>query len=145
MVEGKCIYCKKIKELNEEHAFPKALLQTCSIMDKRAPEWVIHKLCVGCNGKLSRLDDILVTKGPIAFIWNRIKSEWDSDNVNDDRVAMFYNASTYGLRPVNLFYPDPLYGGLIILHEETGGKNVQFLSNPFGTCSGSADSLDPIC
>ena len=22
MVEGKCIYCREIKELNEEHAFP---------------------------------------------------------------------------------------------------------------------------
>ena len=126
MVKGKCIYCKKIKELNEEHAFPKALLQTCTVMDKCAPEWVIHKLCVGCNGKLSRLDDILVTKGPMAFIWKRIKSEWDSDDVNDDRVSMFYNASTYGIRPLNLFYPDPLYGGLIILHEETGSRTSSF-------------------
>ena len=132
MVEGKCIYCKKIKELNEEHAFPKALLQKCTVLDRCAPEWVIYKLCVECNGKLSRLDDIPVTKGPMAFIWKRIKSEWDPDNVNDDRDSVFYNASTYGIRPMNLFYPDPLYGGLIILHEETGARTSNFYPTLLG-------------
>ena len=132
MEKGICIYCKMDKELNEEHAFPKALLQTCTVMDKCAPEWVIHKLCEGCNGRLSKLDDILVTKGPMAFIWKRIKSEWDSDNVNDDQVSVFYNASTYGIRPMNLFYPDPLYGGLIILHEETGSRTSRFYPTLLG-------------
>ena len=132
MVEGKCIYCRKIKELNKEHAFPKTLLQKCTVLDKCAPEWVIHKLCVECNGKLSKLDDILATKGPMAFIWKRIKSEWDPDNMSDDRDSVFYNAGTYGIRPMNLVYPDPLYGGLIILHEETVTRTSSFFPTLLG-------------
>ena len=36
MKKGKCIYCKKEKDLNEEHAFPKRLLQ------KGVCEWKIE-------------------------------------------------------------------------------------------------------
>ena len=69
MVEGKCIYCKKIKKLNEEHAFPKSLLHNCAPLNARAPEWTIEKLCEDCNRALGILDDTIVTKSPMAFIW----------------------------------------------------------------------------
>ena len=122
MVEGKCIYCKKVKKLNEEHAFPKALLQKRTALDKRTPEWIIYKLCEECNGKLGKLDEILVTKGPMAFIWRIIKSEWNADNVCNSQNAAFYNEKKYGILPVRLVYPDPLYDNLTILHEETDSR-----------------------
>ena len=122
MVEGKCIYCKKVKKLNEEHAFPKALLQKRTALDKRTPEWIIYKLCEECNGKLGKLDEILVTKGPMAFIWRIIKSEWNADNVCNSQNAAFYNEKKYGILPVRLMYPDPLYENLIILHEEIDSR-----------------------
>lgn len=122
MVKDKCIYCERVKVLNKEHAFPKALLQKCTALNKRAPEWVINKLCVECNGKLGKLDDILVTKGPMAFLWRIIRSEWTADNVCNSQNAAFYNQNTYGILPVRLIYPDPLYDNLTILHEESDSR-----------------------
>lgn len=122
MVEGKCIYCKKIKKLNEEHAFPKSLLHNCAPLNKCAPEWVIHKLCVECNGsQLGKLDDILATKSLMAFIWRIVKNQWKAENNNESQNATFYDAKGYnGILPVRLFYPDQLYDNLIILNEEMG-------------------------
>ena len=48
MTQGKCIYCKEVKPLNGEHAFPKALLHNCVQLKACAPEWIIEKLCDGC-------------------------------------------------------------------------------------------------
>ena len=127
MVEGKCIYCRKIKELNKEHAFPKTLLQKCTVLDKCAPEWVIHKLCVECNGsRLGKLDDILATTSPMGFIWRIIKNEWQADKKRYPQNPSYYNAKTSGLLPVRLFYPDYLYDNLIILHEEVGTSTPDF-------------------
>ncbi|MDE0187333.1 MAG: hypothetical protein OXP71_17990 [Candidatus Poribacteria bacterium] len=132
MVEDRCIYCKRVKALNKEHAFPKALLHKCAALNECAPEWIIKKLCVECNGKLGKLDDILVTKGPMAFVWKIIKAELNPENRSSDSDSVFYNAGTYGINPVNLFYPDSLYGNLIILHEEVGTKAAGFYPTLLG-------------
>lgn len=122
MVKDRCIYCKRVKDLNKEHAFPQALLQKCTALDRGAPEWIINKLCVECNGKLGKLDDILVTNGPMAFLWRIIRNEWKADNVCNSQNAAFYNQNKYGILPVRLIYPDPLYDNLTILHEETDSR-----------------------
>ena len=121
MVEGKCIYCKNVKGLNEEHAFPKSLLHNCAPLNACTPEWIIEKLCEDCNRALGKLDDTLVTKSPMGFIWRIIKSEWQAEKNCKPENSTFYSAKGYnGILPVSLFWPDHLYGNLIILHEENG-------------------------
>lgn len=134
MVEGKCIYCKEIKELNEEHAFPQFLLQKCAPLNKCAPEWVIRKLCVECNGsKLGKLDDTLATKSPMGFIWRIIKSEWQAGENCKSQNTTFYNARGFdGILPVRLFYPDCFYDNLIVLHEEMGTSTPDFFPTLLG-------------
>ena len=71
MIKGGCIYCKKEKDLNREHAFPKSLLQ------KGAPEWIIDKhLCKTCNSNLGKLDAVLSRRSHIAFVWDRMSSQF---------------------------------------------------------------------
>ena len=127
MTQGKCIYCNEVKPLNKEHAFPKALLHNCVQLKARAPEWIIEKLCEDCNNRRSGiLDKTLVTKSPMAVVWRIIKSEWEEDSNCKSQDAAFYNAKGYGIRPVNLFYPDELYDNLIMLHEEMGTSVPEF-------------------
>ncbi len=130
MAEGICIYCKKDKGLNKEHAFPNSLLQKCAPLSKCAPEWIIEKLCEDCNNAtLGKLDKVLVTRSPIAFIWRAIKTEWMTDKIekqNKSQDSSFYNAKAYGIDPVRLFYPDPLYENRIVLHEELGASAHNF-------------------
>ena len=133
MVEGKCIYCKKIKKLNEEHAFPKSLLHNCAPLNARAPEWTIEKLCEDCNRALGILDDTIVTKSPMAFIWRIIKSEWQTGENCKSQNTTFYNAKGYdGILPVRLFYPDYFYDNLIVLHEEMGTSAPGFFPTLLG-------------
>ena len=68
----------------------------------------------------------------MAFVWKIIKGELHPDNGSSDRDSVFYNAGTYGIKPVNLFYPDSLYGNLIILHEEVGTKAPGFYPTLLG-------------
>ena len=123
MVKGKCIYCKEVKPLNKEHAFPKSLLHNCVQLKARAPEWIIEKLCMDCNNSgLGILDQTLMRKSPIAVISRILKNEWEVDSTCKSEDTTFYNAKGYGIRPVNLIYPDHLYGNLIMLHEEMGAS-----------------------
>ena len=110
MIKGKCIYCKQEKNLNREHAFPKSLLQ------KDAPGWVINKhLCNDCNSHLGKLDAVLSQKSPIAYVWDRVKDEF---GVNDQSLSSsIYHNRSVGVNPLRVFFPDPLYDDLIILHE----------------------------
>ena len=122
MVKGKCIYCKEVKPLNKEHAFPEALLHNCVQLKKRAPEWIIEKLCEDCNNSgLGILDQTLIRKSPLAVISRILKNEWEADSNCKSEDTSFYNAKGYDkIRPVNLIYPDHLYDNLIMLHEEIG-------------------------
>ena len=115
-----CIYCKK-EGKSKEYAFPSSLLHKCIPLNKSAPEWIIQHLCEDCNNALGKLDNILATRSSMAFIWRKIKNEWKSnqtDNKSGPLASSFYNAKAHGINPVRLFYPDPLYGNLIVLHEE---------------------------
>ena len=133
MVQGKCIYCKKVKGINEEHAFPKSLLHNCAPLNACAPEWIIEKLCEDCNRALGKLDDTLVTKSPMGFIWRIIKSEWQTEKKRNSENVTFYSAKGYnGILPVGLFWPDHLYGNLIILHEEMGTSAPGFYPTLLG-------------
>lgn len=110
MFKGKCIYCKKEKILSREHAFPKSLLQ------KDAPGWVIDKhLCKNCNSDLGKLDVVLSQKSHIAYVWNRVKDELGVNS--KDLFSSIYYKRSVGVNPLRVFFPDPLYDDLIILHE----------------------------
>ena len=110
MKKGKCIYCKKEKDLNEEHAFPKHLLQ------KGVCEWVIDKhLCVTCNSRLAKLDASLIKEPTIAFTSDRIQDELG--NKTQTLHSSIYHKKAVGINPVRLFTVDPLYGNRILLHE----------------------------
>ena len=110
MFKGKCIYCKKEKILSREHAFPKSLLQ------KDAPGWVIDKhLCKDCNSDLGKLDVVLSQKSHIAYVWNRVKDELGVNS--KDLFSSIYYKRSVGVNPLRVFFPDPLYDDLIILHE----------------------------
>ena len=129
MVKGKCIYCKEDKVLNKEHAFLKSLLHKCVPLGKSAPEWIIERLCEDCNNnRLGKLDKILATKSAMAFIWRVIKNEWKPEVKSQD--SAFYNAKAHGMYPVRLFSPNPLYGNLIVLHQETGTSTSSFYPTP---------------
>ncbi len=110
MVNNKCIYCKKQNNLTREHAFPKALLQ------KNIPGWVIDKhLCAKCNSVLGKLDAVLAKKSPIAFTWDRIEDELG--NKTETAHSSIYHKKACGIYPIRLFFPDPHYENLIVLHE----------------------------
>ena len=112
MKKGKCIYCKKYKNLNREHAFPKSLLQ------KGAPGWTIKKhVCVACNSKLAQLDAVLIKKSPLAFVWDRIQDELG--NKTQTPHSSIYHKKAGGINPLRQFLPDPHYENYIILHETT--------------------------
>ncbi len=103
MRKGKCIYCNQEKELNEEHAFPRSLLQIA----EGSPEWIIDRhLCEECNGKLSKLDKILTMRGPIGHTWSLIKSELGQENENQQSLR--YNQNCYGLKPDRMMVPEPV-------------------------------------
>ena len=122
MMKRKCIYCKEVKPLNKEHAFPKSLLHNCVQLKARAPEWIIEKLCEDCNNRrLGILDQTLIRVSPLAVISRILKNEWETDSNCKSEDTSFYNAKGYDkIRPVNLIYPDHLYDNLIMLHEEIG-------------------------
>ena len=110
MKKGECIYCKKDKDLNEEHVFPKCLLQT------GVHEWIIDRhLCGKCNSDLGKLDAILGKKSPLAFIWYRIQDELD--NQTHTPHSSISHKRTFGINPVRQFVPDPLYENRIVLHD----------------------------
>ncbi len=110
MIKGKCIYCKKEKDLNREHAFPKSLLQ------KGTPEWIIDKhLCEVCNSNLGKLDVVLSKRSPLAYISERLQ---DGLEPKDKTLhSSIYNKRAAGVNPVRLFLPNPVYDDHIILHE----------------------------
>ena len=110
MIKGKCIYCKKKKDLNREHAFPKSLLQ------ESAPGWIINKhLCETCNSDLGKLDVVLSKRSHIAFVWDRLQRELGSraESIHDS----IYHKRTSGIDPIRLFLPNPVYDNHIALHE----------------------------
>ena len=112
MKKGKCIYCKKYKNLNREHAFPKSLLQ------KGTPGWTIKKhVCVACNSRLAQLDAVLIKKSPLAFVWDRIQDELG--NKTQTPHSSIYHKKAGGINPLRQFLPDPHYENYIILHETT--------------------------
>ena len=112
MKNGKCIYCKQEKDLNREHAFPKSLLQ------EGVPGWIIDKhICEKFNGDLGRLDAVLATRSPLAFTWDRIRDELG--NRTQSPHSSIYRKRAVGINPLSLFFPDPNYDNLIVLHEAT--------------------------
>lgn len=116
MINNKCIYCKKQNEFNKEHAFPKSLL------DKRLfgteHEWIIDKhLCTKCNSNLSKLDVALTKRAPLAFVWNQIQNELG--NTTQTLHSSIYHKRAAGINPLGLFFPDPYYDNLIVLHESS--------------------------
>ena len=131
-MKTQCIYCKK-EETSKEHAFPEGLLHKCAPLDKYAPNWIIRQVCKGCNSSLGKLDEILATKSSMAVIWRRIKNEWElnkTDKKSESQAFSFYNAKAHGMNPVRLLYPDPLYGNLVALHEDTGTSAPGFHPTP---------------
>lgn len=117
MQNVRCIYCKKEKKLNKEHAFPESLLDKRLLGTKH--EWIIDKhVCVECNTFLgNELDGILVNASPIGFIQHQIESELG--NRNRDQHTTFYNSQKFqSIHPVRLFFSDPIYNDLIVLHEQ---------------------------
>ena len=110
MKKGRCIYCKTDKDLNEEHAFPKCLLQ------KGVRAWIIDKhLCATCNSRLAELDAILKKEPTIAFTLDRIQDELG--NKTQKLHSSIYHKKAVGVNPVRLFAIDPLYYNHILLHE----------------------------
>ena len=110
MINGKCIYCKEVKDLNREHAFPKSLLQ------KDAPGWVIDKhLCQTCNSELAKLDVVLSRRSPLAYLWERVQS-----GLGDETKALrssIFGERIDGINPVRLFLSNPVYDDHILLHD----------------------------
>ena len=130
MIKGKCIYCKEEKDLSREHAFPKSLLK------KGTPGWVIDKhLCRTCNSRLAKLDVVLSRKSHMAYVWDQIQNELRGKTKNQH--STIYNKKAVGISPVGLFFPDPLYDNLIILHEpDTENSGIS-------TCINSMTALHP--
>ena len=120
MKKGKCIYCKKYKNLNREHAFPKSLLQ------KGTLGWTIKKyVCADCNSRLAHLDAVLIKKSPLAFVWDRIQDELG--NTTQKPHSSISRKRAGGINPVRQFVPDPLYDNRIVLHDivtENGSTSV---------------------
>ena len=109
-MKGRCIYCKKEKALNREHAFPQSLLQ------KGAPGWIINNhLCTTCNSNLGKLDVVLSKRSHIAFVWDQLQRELGSgaESIHDS----IYHKPAAGVNPVGLFLANPVYDNYIVLHE----------------------------
>ncbi len=120
MINDKCIYCKKQNDFNREHAFPKSLLdgQLCGTKH----EWIIDKhLCTKCNSNLSKLDVTLTKKSPLAFIWDQIQNELG--NTTQTLHSSIYRKRAAGVNPLGLFFPDPHYDNLIVMHEATTARS----------------------
>ena len=116
MINDKCIYCKKQNDFNKEHAFPESLL------DKRligtVHEWIIDRhLCAKCNSHLGKLDAVLAKRSPLAFIWEQIQNELG--NTTQTLHSSIYRKAAGGINPLGLFFPDPHYDNLIVMHEAT--------------------------
>ena len=110
MKKRKCIYCKKYKNLNREHAFPKSLLQ------KATPGWTLKQhVCATCNSRLAQLDAVLIKKSPLAFVWDRIQDELG--NTTQTPHSSIYHKKASGINPIRQFVPDPHYENHIVLHE----------------------------
>lgn len=103
MRKGKCIYCNKERELNREHGFPRFLLHN------DAPGWTIYKhVCVECNAKLGKLDEILASRGPIGHTWNQIKGE--SGEETKEKQSYRYERKVHQIEPERMLVPDPILG-----------------------------------
>ncbi|MYB96169.1 tetratricopeptide repeat protein [Candidatus Poribacteria bacterium] len=110
MIKGKCIYCKEVKDLNEEHAFPDSLRQ------KGIAKWVIRKhLCTDCNSQLGKLDVVLSRRSPLAYLWERVQSGLGNET-NALRSSIF-GKRIDGINPVRLFLSNPVYDDHILLHD----------------------------
>ena len=110
MIKGKCIYCKEVKNLNEEHAFPDSLRQ------KGISKWVIRKhLCTDCNSHLGKLDVVLSRRSPLAYLWERVQSGLGNET-NALRSSIF-GKRIDGINPVRLFLSNPVYDDHILLHD----------------------------
>lgn len=110
MIKGKCIYCKEVKDLNEEHAFPDSLRQ------KGISKWVIRKhLCTDCNSQLGKLDVVLSRRSPLAYLWERVQSSLGNET-NALRSSIF-GKRIDGINPVRLFLSNPVYDDHILLHD----------------------------
>ena len=123
MKTGKCIYCRQKTDLNREHAFPQSLLDSRLLGTKY--EWIIDKhVCVECNTFLGdELDGILVNASPIGFIQHQIEAELG--NRNREQHTTFYNSQKFqSIHPVRLFFSDPIYNDLIVMHEQTPEKSI---------------------
>ena len=120
MIKGKCIYCEKEKDLNEEHAFPDSLRQ------KGVSKWAIREhLCQTCNSELAKLDEVLSKRSPLAYIRDRIQDGLGHETKT--RHSSIYHEKAKGINPVRLFLPNPIYDDHIILHEfkvERDGTNA---------------------
>lgn len=116
MIKDKCIYCKKKKDLNREHAFPKSMLQ------QGVQGWIINRhLCVTCNSTLAKLDVVLSKRSHIAFVWDRLQRELGikTEGLHDS----IYHKRTSGIDPIRLFFPNPVYEDHIVLHEFKEGHD----------------------
>ena len=114
MVNDKCIYCKKENDFNREHAFPQSLLDDRLLGTEH--EWIIDRhLCTKCNSDLGKLDAILAKRSPLAFVWDQIQNELG--NTTQTPHSSIYLKKAAGINPLGLFYPDPHYDNLIVLHE----------------------------
>lgn len=120
MINNKCIYCKKKDKFNSEHAFPKSLLDERLFGTKH--EWIIDRhLCTKCNSHLGKLDAVLAKRSPLAFIWDQIQNELG--NTTQTLHSSIYRKRAGGINPLGLFFPDPHYDNLIVMHEATTARS----------------------
>ena len=120
MINDKCIYCKKKNNFSGEHAFPESLLDGRLRGTKH--EWIIDRhLCKKCNNDFTRLDAILAKKSPLAFIWDQIQNELG--NTARTLHSSIYRKAAAGINPLRLFFPDPHYDNLIVMHEATSAHS----------------------
>ena len=101
-------------------------------------EWIISKhLCIECNKRLgNELDGILINASPVGFVWNQLKNEWGKQT--KDQQSTFYKSQKYhGIHPVRLFFTDPIYDDLIVMHEQipatsdTAGASADWIAALF--------------
>ena len=119
---GICIYCKTETSLNREHAFPDSLRQ------QNTPEWIIDKhTCKACNSNFgTQLDVVLSRRSPVAFIFDIIQRELG--HKNEGLHSSPYHKQASGVNPIRMLFPNPVYDGLIVLHEpDSMNHQVNFL------------------
>ncbi len=110
MKNGTCIYCNKLKSLNEEHALPQSLRQD------NTPEWIIENhLCQKCNSDLGKLDVVLSQRSNVGFLFDIIQRERGQRNKSIH--ASPYHKPQNDMNPIRVLFPNPVYDDLIILHE----------------------------